>query len=70
MNVHVVFYILPIGQTCANYRALVSDTFWFGEAWVTKYFPGGAEVKNLPLMQEEQETQVQTQSSILAWKTP
>ena len=39
MNFHVVFYILPIGQTCANCRALVSDTFWFGEAWVTKGLP-------------------------------
>ena len=48
-----------------------------------KGFPGGSMVKNLPAMQESQETQVRflgqedalekgmaTHSSILAWRTP
>ena len=48
-----------------------------------KGFPGGSMIKNLPAMQEPQETQVRflgqedalekgmaTHSSILAWRTP
>ena len=44
--------------------------FDLGKLELQNDFPGGAVVKNLPVMQEEQETRVQTQASILAWKTP
>ena len=44
--------------------------FDLGKLELQKDFPGGAVVENPPLMQEEQETWVQTHSSILTWEIP
>jgi len=43
--------------------------FDLGKLELQKDFPGGAVVKNPPLMQEEPAL-VQTHSSILAWEIP
>ena len=78
-------YSLTLNLLCQTSHSTGLSLFNFITAFVTSYWasPSGSVVKNLPAMQETQETQVQslgqensleegmaTHASILVWRTP